>query len=138
MKKKLIKAIELDNGLKLKLFDGSRQVAGDRWLVFLIARIEIPIDHDSIRIGSQSSSNVDEIKDALGEKLCFEQKRMRHFVDEKQKDNVLENLTDSFLANCLAYLSHPSFPGRYVLKEYKKTLERKTWYPETKISTDEL
>jgi len=39
----LIKTIELNNGLKLHFYDISRKLAGDRWYVGVIARIDIPL-----------------------------------------------------------------------------------------------
>lgn len=43
MEQTLIKTIELSNGLKLNFYDISRKLAGDRWYVGLIARIDIPL-----------------------------------------------------------------------------------------------
>ena len=36
-----VKSMELSNGLKLDFYDISRKLAGDRWYVGLIARIDI-------------------------------------------------------------------------------------------------
>jgi hypothetical protein len=44
VKEKLINTIRLDNGLELKLYDSSRKVAGDRWRVGIVARIDISLD----------------------------------------------------------------------------------------------
>jgi len=41
---KLIKTIVLGNGLILEIYDQSREIAGDRWLVKMAAKINIPID----------------------------------------------------------------------------------------------
>ena len=43
MKEKLIETIELKNGMKLNFYDASRRLAGDRWLISLIIRMEIPV-----------------------------------------------------------------------------------------------
>ena len=39
----LIQRMKLDNGLTLEMFDLSRHVAGDRWLVSFEARIEVKV-----------------------------------------------------------------------------------------------
>jgi len=39
MEEKLIKTLDLKNGLQLKIFNASRNLVGDRWLVSLIARM---------------------------------------------------------------------------------------------------
>ena len=36
-----MKTMDLDNGLKLEIYDISRKLAGDRWYVGMVARIDI-------------------------------------------------------------------------------------------------
>lgn len=129
---KLMKTIDLENGLKLELYDNSRKIAGDRWRVAFVARIKLLLgDLNFNRNGGFISQ--DQMLKSLGARLCFEQKRERNFIDEKEKDAVLRDLVDSFLSNSQSYLSHPNFPKRYVLKEYKKYMERQSWYPDEKL-----
>ena len=71
---------------------------------------------------------VDEIIQALGANVIFEQKRTRNFIDAKEKEKSLNNLYDSFLENSLAYLSHADFPKKFVLKKYKEYLDKNKWY----------
>jgi len=42
---KLINTIVLGNGLILEIYDHSRKVAGDRWLVKMVSKVDIPIDY---------------------------------------------------------------------------------------------
>ena len=39
-----LRTIPLGNGLMLEIYDQSRKVAGDRWLVKLVVKINIPIE----------------------------------------------------------------------------------------------
>jgi len=126
---KLIKAIMLDNGLELKLYDASRKVAGDRWRVGVVARIDIPVGDAQFSANDKSLVDLKSFKESFGEKARFEQKRERNFIDAKHKDDVLQSLIDSFLRSALVYLSHPDFPKKYVHRQYKEYLKRKTWYP---------
>ena len=128
MKSKLIKTIDLENGMQLNIFDCSRKLAGDRWLVTMIARIEIPVSEVLIQDGQQSKESVNEIKKVLGEKVLFEQKRERIFVDETEKEAVFEEVYDFFLNSTLTYLSSEAFPKRYVLKKYREESEKDSWY----------
>jgi hypothetical protein len=128
MKEKLIKTIDLTNGMRLCFFDGSRRLAGDRWLVSLIIRMEIPVAEVWINDGGKSKESVDEIKKVLGEKVLFEQKRERIFVGESEKQTAFEELYDFFIDSVLGYLSNKAFPKRYVLKKYKEKVERGSWY----------
>ena len=128
MKLHLIKTIDLENGMQLNIFDGSRKLAGDRWLVTMIARIEIPVSEVLIQDGQQSKESVDEIIKVLGEKVLFEQKRERIFVDETEKETIFEEVYDMFLNSTLTYLSNKKFPQRYVLKKYREESEKDSWH----------
>jgi len=127
MEQTLIKTIELCNGLKLDFYDISRKLAGDRWYVGLIARIEIPLIDSLLTNQHLSQYSVEEIRNALGESVCFQQKRERHYIDEREKDDLLNGLMDSFIKRTLNYLSLPEFPGKYILKEFQTYRKRKTW-----------
>ena len=75
MEQTLIKTIELSNGLKLLFFDISRKLAGDRWYVGLIARIDIPLIDSLLTNQHLSHYSVEEIRNALGESVRFQQNR---------------------------------------------------------------
>ena len=128
MEQTFIKSIELSNGLKLDFYDISRKLAGDRWYVGLIARIDIPLIDSLLTNQHLSHYSVEEIRNALGESVRFQQKRERHYIDEREKDDLLNDLMDSFIKRTLNYLSLPDFPGKYILKEFQTYRKQKTWY----------
>ena len=130
MPPKKIKSINFQNGLNVKLYDISRKLAGDRWYVGLLIQIDIPISDSLLNEKLLAPYSIEEIKNALGETICFEQKRERHFIDKLKKKDLLHDFTESFLKSYLTYFIHPDFASKYVLKEYKKYLERQTWYQE--------
>ena len=128
MEQTLIKSIKLSNGLKLDFYDISRKLAGDRWYVGLIARIDIPLIDSLLTNQHLSHYSVEEIRNTLGESVRFQQKRERHYIDEREKDDLLNDLMDSFIKRTLNYLSLPDFPGKYILKEFQTYRKRKIWY----------
>ena len=128
MEQTLIKTIELSNGLKLHFYDISRKLAGDRWYVGVIARIDIPLIDSVLTNQHLSQYSVEEIRNTLGEFIRFQQKRERHYIDEREKDDLVNSLMDSFIKRTLNYLSLPDFPGKYILKEFQAYRKRKTWY----------
>ena len=83
MEQTLIKTVELSNGLKLDFYDISRKLAGDRWYVGMIARIDIPLTDSLLTNQQLSNYSVEEIRNALGEAVSFQQKRERHYIDER-------------------------------------------------------
>jgi hypothetical protein len=127
MKQTLIKTIELGNGLKLEFYDISRKLAGDRWYVAVIARIDIPMI-DSLPTNQHLSHySVEELRNALGESVRFQQILERHYIDEREKDDLLNSLMNSFIKRTLKYLSLHDFPGKFVLKEFQAYRKRETW-----------
>jgi len=120
--------MDLTNGMQLNFYDASRQLAGDRWLISLIIRMEIPVAEVSVNDTGKSIEALNEIKEVLGEKVLFEQKRERIFVAESEKQAVFEELYNFFIDSVLGYLSNKAFPKRYVLKKYREKVERGSWY----------
>jgi len=127
MDRSLLRKIDLECGLELEIYDVSRKLAGDRWYVGFIARVEIPI---IFLAGNANLPEVDieKMKDVLGKTVRFEQKRDSHYIDEKEKEDLLNGLIDDFLASTLIYFSKKDFAEKYVLKAYKKKLEKSSWY----------
>ncbi len=127
MENKLVKTIGLKNNLKLKIYDRSKKMAGDRWLVSMIAQVDIPISSsapETLRdLQHDPDSDKVEILELLGSTVTFEQKRERFFIDESKKESVFNEVCDHFVKSTINYLSHPDFPKKYVimkLKEKKK------------------
>ena len=128
MKEKLIKTMNLENGMQLNFYDASRRLAGDRWLISLIVLMEIPVVEALINDEETSMDSMGEIKKVLGEKVLFEQKRDRIFVGESEKQTVFEETYNFFIESLLGYLSNKAFPKRYVLKKYREKVEQESWY----------
>jgi len=113
MEDRIVKRLELDNGLVLKIADESKKLAGDRWVVRCTARIDVPAD-------CVKGPDAEKIRTALGDTVCFEQKRERNFIAEEEKDAVFASLSTFFLDTSLSYLAHPEFGTRFVLKKYRE------------------
>jgi len=128
MNEKLIKTMVLKNGLTLEIYDQSREIAGDRWLVKMAAKIDIPIDHLCLRDGLSKHVTLNALKEAFDNRIRYEQRRERNFIAEKEKDAVFNDLMNSFLTSTREYLSHPNFAMRYAVKEYLKLQQQKMWY----------
>jgi hypothetical protein len=126
----ILKTVELDNGLKLNVMDNSRGLIGDRWYVSIIARIDVFVDMVFQSSDGTDAILPDDIKQLLGDSVRFEKKMERHFIDQKEKDDIKQGLENSLIESLLPYLSHPEFPKRFVITEYVKAKQKSTWQPE--------
>jgi len=117
VEERIVKKLELDNGLVLKIVDESKKLVGDRWVVRCTARIDIPAD---CLKNQENGPNPEQIRAALGDTVCFEQKRERNFIGEKEKDAVFDSLCSFFLDTNLSYLAHPEFGTKFILKKYRE------------------
>ena len=123
----LIKTIELENKLTLNLYDESVKMVGDRWLVTLVARINIAVDDVPIQDQRFSLPVKGDIKKLLGENVVFEQKHNRIFIDASDKQSVLEEMSASFIENTLPYLSHNDFAVRYVARRVRQEMDKQRY-----------
>ena len=120
---KLVKTIGLKNNLKLKIYDRSKKMAGDRWLVKMIAQVDIPVSSVTVTLHDlqhDPDSDKDEILKLMGSVVTFEQKRERFFIGESKKESVFNEVCDHFVKSTINYLSHPDFPKKYVIIKYRE------------------
>ena len=122
---KLVEKIDLSNNLVLEFHDYSRLVAGDRWLVGLLARIPIEIGEEDFADRPQEL-----YKDFLkkqGPVIFFELKKERNFIDEKEKDRVFSQMLNELKEYALSYMGHKSFAKGYIRRQIQAFEERQKW-----------
>ena len=124
MEKRLIETITLPNGLILELWDKSSQMAGDRWLISLLAKMEVPVLPEYFSTLDNSEQAYLDLVAAYGDPLVFTQEKTRHFVDEKDSTDMLAGLCQRFKDNLLLYLGNPRFAYLYVMKKYGDLQDR--------------
>ena len=112
----------LDNGLTLEVFDNSRCVGGDRWLVSFEARIEVEVKPEYFEDRHKTDVPFEDIRAVLGEKVTYRYEKVRNFVAENEKDEVFTGLRKHFLWTNLGYLSSTNFPQRLILRRYQDAL----------------
>ena len=124
----LEKSIDLKNGLTLELWDKSRSMVGDRWKITVIAQVDVPVEKAFLELNIDPPVSVDEMKNLIGESVRFEKKMERFFIDEKEKDEVIQKIMDSLLESLLPYLSHPLFCKRFIAIEFARAKQKKSLY----------
>lgn len=125
MEERLVKTEQLANSITLDIFDQSRPVVGDRWLVVLVARARVPVEERFFKEGGQGNVNIRDIRDALGDQVVFEQRRERNFIDENHKDQEWNVLYANFTETIRDYIAHPDFPMKFIARAYKDYLANK-------------
>jgi len=120
MSERFIDKMTLGNGLVLEFQDGSRRLAGDRWLVLFAAVIEIDVEKAWTQGGPDIPISVEQLRSVLGQTVRFQYERKSHFVDEKKKDAVFQGLKKNFLDTNMVYLSNPDFARRFILGKYRQ------------------
>jgi hypothetical protein len=119
---KLISTIPLENNLTISIYDESKKIAGDRWQVVLTARIQILTAQ--VQFSRKEPEIISKIIKMLGDQINYENKTIRNFVGEKQKEETFKSMYESFLQNTKPYFSHPQFAERFILKTYADSLEK--------------
>lgn len=136
MEKKLIKTMDLPNGLVLELYDRSKKIAdkgehqakpdskakrnvsGDIWLVSIVGKMQVLVLDSYFKDMGESVLTADAVRDVLGQSVEYEKKMERHFIHESEKDEIFSELIENFNSQSVKYLSHPEFGRRYILKCY--------------------
>lgn len=125
MNERLVESISLENGLTLDILDSSRVMAGDRWLVHLIARIEVfpaPGLLDPLPDGDRLLGI---LKQEHGENIEYRADLKKHFVSETDRHRVFQDFKDTVHKEKLPYLSHPDFARRFALSRISELTRKK-------------
>ena len=127
MSEKLLEKTTLPNGLTLEIWDKSHLMAGDRWLVSLLAKVEVTVLPEYFSTLDDGEQAYQDLIAAHGNSLVFTQEKVRPFVDEKEIQDVLTRLCKRIKDNLIAYLGNPKFASLYVLKKYGDLRDRQNW-----------
>ena len=120
MQERLVDTVELDNGIKVEIWDLSRRLAGDRWLVSLEARVDIPLAPDMLPPTPEREKFFQVLLKVFGGKIPYRYKQERHFVDEKEKDALFKEFISLLNKNVIPYLSHKEFAKRLALSKIRE------------------
>jgi hypothetical protein len=110
---------KFDNGMSFAVQNHTQKMAGDRWLVKVVCKGEIPVRDDFFADVSESDSDlVVAVRRKMGDMLDLEIPKERIFIDEAEKDEVLQILVDQVNQNMVSYLENPEFPQKLFAKRY--------------------
>lgn len=127
-KEKLIETKTLANGVKISLFDFCRPVAGDRWYIKILCRLELPVAVAELAESGLDAAGQAAFCDHYKDLLVHEFARERHFVDEKAKEEAVDFLISQINDNSLGYIANPLFADKLLqqkVAEFAQELERR-------------
>jgi hypothetical protein len=119
MENTIVKEIQLENNQTLVLSDLSRKISEDAFVVRMEASIEIEINEDLFKDEPVSEFKYADVRSTLGDKVIYKYLIERNFIRDADKDQVFESLESTYMDNLFKYVSKKTFPGKFVLKEYK-------------------
>jgi hypothetical protein len=120
--RKLMKSIEeiiLPNGLKLNIFDLSREIAANTVKVEIAFKIDIDLKESFFA----TEADYYQVKNIFGNKLAYEYTLERAYIKQENGADVREGLINTFKNNSLHYLGTENFAQKYalsLLKDIKK------------------
>jgi hypothetical protein len=120
MTEKLVESLKLDGDLSLEIWDLSRPIAGDRWLVILEARLDVPLEIGYLESIPDREKAFSLLKDKFKGNIPYRYRQERHFVDKDRKGEVFEEFLGILRKNVLAYISRSEFAERLVLSKVRE------------------
>jgi hypothetical protein len=125
MSEKLFETITLDNNLDLEIWDLSRVIAGDMWLVSLEARLNVPIEIEYLETLPDKEKILAGLKDIFGREITYRYNQQKFFVDKNKKRDVFRENLERLKESVLKYLSRPDFARKLVLSKCRELKSQK-------------
>ena len=123
-----LESYELPNGLTADVYDYSRKLAGDRWLVGLIIRIDVEVTESDFAQFENGKELFERFKEENGNSVTFEMTKERNFIDQQEKDAIFAELLKSIKENTLKYMGHEKLAERFRRKKLAEFIERQNWW----------
>lgn len=114
---------KLGNGVHLSFMNESRKIAGDRWEVVLKLVAEMPLT-EAMFASMGDDEEGQYYRGEFSDVLRFELVRKRHFVDESEMGNVLDEIIGQAETNMMEYLSKEDFAAKVFEKQLRDLKER--------------
>jgi hypothetical protein len=106
---------KLDNGVSVQVTDQSRQIAGDRWYIKIVCSVTMPVKEGMLTDrGGDGPELLTRICDCIGDEARKDFVLERNFVDEREKDDVTDELLARIKENIKGYLSLEKFPSLFL------------------------
>ena len=122
---RIIERHELENGTEIILFDHSRQMSVDRWIVELKCVAHIPIDEGFWNMAAGEDQRILEgIRKKIGDHLTHTFSNKRIFIPDEDREQILREMVHQVYNGMMEYLKKPNFPSKLFKKLYHENRQR--------------
>jgi hypothetical protein len=129
---------EFNNRMVLGLYDHSRRIAGDRWVIRLHGEARISLNPDFFnQVPEEDPELLRVVRERLGSELIFTLGRERNFISEEEKGAVMAEMLTRIHENLMTYLKHPSFPEKLFRKQYEEQRKKALLERELSLAAQE-
>jgi hypothetical protein len=119
MNMKPIERKKLANGCRLTVWDLSRNIVPGRWQVKIRCETEVPVREEFFRgIEEDDPELLRTVHDWMGRAIIFSTEKERNFIDEAEKDRILNEMVNQACDAMLVYLGSPEFPAKMFKKRF--------------------
>jgi len=119
----MLERIELENGLILEIWDYSRKLAGDRWLVGFLAQVGVTPSKEDF----SNEFYYEYFLENTDGKVYYRYIKERTFIPEKEVQEVFKTIKENFLRAVLPYLSKPEFKTNLIKSEVARFEKKTDW-----------
>ena len=114
----------LENNMTLTVYDQSKRMVGDRWLIQIICEAELPVDEGFFsRVVEEDSALQAEVRESMAGSLTFSVTKERTFIAETERAPLVERMVTEIMTNMVTYLNRPEFPERLFARKYAELRE---------------
>lgn len=115
----------LENNMTLTVYDQSKIMAGDRWLIKVICEAEIPVGEEFFARVSEADGELQaEVCEAMAGSVKFSVAKEKTFVAEAERVALIELMVTEIMTNMVGYLNRPEFPEKLFFKRYDEFREK--------------
>ena len=111
----------LENNMTLTVYDQSKKMVGDRWLIKITCEAELPVDDEFFsRLPEADIALQAEVREAMAGSVKFLATKERTFVAETERASLVELMVTEILTNMVTYLNRPEFPEKLFVRKYEE------------------
>ncbi|OGQ87798.1 MAG: hypothetical protein A2512_09105 [Deltaproteobacteria bacterium RIFOXYD12_FULL_56_24] len=118
---KIIEQRNLENNMTLTVYDQSKKMVGDRWLIKIICEADLPVaDEFFSRLPEADLALQEEVREKMAGSVKFSATKERTFVAENERAALVEGMVADILTNMVTYLNKPGFPEKLFARKYEE------------------